>query len=95
MEFKGTKGVFELVGNEIHCDGVLIGYATNRFFQAGEDALKTKYNAKLFSKSLDLLELLGEFVSMSDELSCPDYLIESFANLYANSFNTIQEATTI
>lgn len=100
MEFKGTT-------IEMHA----VTYAGIVFIQDSEfyedsekcnvlDAdhvgiIEAEANGKLFSKSYEILELLNQFVNISDELSVPEHLIETFANLYANAFNTIQEATTI
>jgi hypothetical protein len=101
MEFKGTKSILTMPcgatsgtnqdrpSNVIYSKGKVLA----KFY--GETPEEATANAKIFSKSLQLLELLNHFVEISDELSCPDHLIETFANLYANAFNTIQESTTI
>lgn len=105
-EFKGTKGEWTVknktngfesyihVGNMRICE---IKYYPNKIGEWEKDPTKEEgeANAKLISKAPQLLELLNHFVKISDELSAPDYLIETYANLYANAFNIIQEATTI
>jgi hypothetical protein len=101
MEFKGTKSTLttpcgatsgtgqDRPSNVIYSEGKILAKIY------GETPQEATANTILFSKSYTLLELLNQFVSISDDLIVPDHLIETFANLYANSFNTIQEATTI
>lgn len=95
MEFKGTKGVYELVGNEIHCDGKLIGYATNEFFKSGEDDGKAKYNAKLFSCSLEILETLSGLVSDVQNLVQEHDIEWQQAGYYNHAVELIKKATKI
>lgn len=103
MGFKGTKGELKLHEepyantNGFYVQAVSSEFDNNMLFANayGHTKKEAQYNSKLISKSPELLELLNHFVDISDELSVPDHLIETFANLYANAFNTIQEATTI
>ncbi len=57
-EFKGTKGQWGLIGNEIHCNNLLVGYATNSFFKNSTNDIEAKANALLISKAPELLESL-------------------------------------
>ena len=59
-EFKGTKGQWELIGNEIHCNDLLVGYATNSFFKNSTNDIEAKTNALLMSKAPEMLEMLIE-----------------------------------
>lgn len=110
MEFKGTKGEWDIKHSEskdaFNIVGTVVGghykiaripyLVTESLIEVNRrEKLEAQYNSKLISKAPELLELLNQFLEISDELSVPDHLIETFANLYANSFNTIQEATTI
>lgn len=62
-EFKGTKGQWELIGNEIHCNNLLVGYATNSFFKNSTNDTEAKSNALLMSKAPEMLEALQFFVN--------------------------------
>lgn len=64
-EFKGTKGQWELIGNEIHCNNLLVGYATNSFsfFKNSTNNTEAKANALLMSKAPEMLEALQFFVN--------------------------------
>lgn len=101
MEFKGTKGNWEVVDNglsvftENRVKSIAFDGQICRLHTGTVTYKNAKINAKLIAKAPELLELLNQFVTISDELNAPDHLIETFANLYANAFNTIQEATTI
>lgn len=100
MKFKGTKSILttpcgatsgtnqDRPSNAIYSKGKVLAKVY------GETPEEATANAVLFSKSFQLLELLDQFVKISDDLQCPDHLIETFANLYANAFTIIQEATT-
>ncbi len=103
MEFKGTKVFPEYHGGDNYSidlifDNESVISIDRRSRYSGvlvAEREEMEANAKLITKAYAILELLNQFVEISDELSVPDHLIETFANLYAKAFNTIQEATTI
>jgi len=64
-DFKGTKGQWELIGNEIHCNNLLVGYATNSFFKNSTNDIEAKANALLMSKASEMLEMLQKIVLMT------------------------------
>lgn len=106
MEFNGSSGKWKAIFIEdniraIRNEGGIIMRFWKPCRYSGQDERheaelkETQANQKNCLHARELLELLNQFVSISDELNVPDHLIETFANLYANAFNTIQEATTI
>jgi len=86
MEFKGTKGDWKLKGNEIHCNNLLVGYATNSFFRNSINDTEAKYNAQLISKAKEMLEMLQNVL---------DNVSEEYSKLKEDIEKLIEEATKI
>lgn len=56
---------------------------------------EVRANQKLISKAPAILESLKHALSLLEEANLPDELLETQANFCANTFNLIQEATTL
>jgi hypothetical protein len=72
-EFKGTKGnwyINECASRNVRCDnGITIASCSSG--QSGDLEEEEKYNAKLISKSIEMLEMLKDFENMCDKLQFP------------------------
>jgi len=101
MEFKGTKGdwVFDEINMKIKGSGDFEGMTVIANVSPKMDysrGMNTQIaNAKLIASAPELLESLKQALSLLEEANLPDCLLETQANFCANTFNLIQEATTL
>jgi hypothetical protein len=87
MEFKGTKGKWEInpkASRNVRCNNLTIANCSSG--QNGENEIEEKANALLISKAPEMLEMLKHIVYYLDNKSTPN--IENIKQL-------IKEATTI
>lgn len=93
MEFKGTKGNWRIgvLGSVQNERGEFICESERN--KATEE--ENKANNLLISKSPQILEALKHTLEVLYECDPPKHLEETYANLFANYNNLIQEAVTV
>ena len=101
MEFKGTKGKWEVLDNglsvfsenrikNIAFDGQVCRLHTGIYTYKNNRA-----NALLISKAPELLDALKHALEVLYECNPPKQLHETYANLFMNYNNLIKEATDL
>jgi hypothetical protein len=89
MEFKGTKGKWEInpkASRNVRCNNLTIANCSSG--QNGENEIEEKANALLISKAPEVLEMLNELISANP-------MHDGWHEKILKANKLIQEATTI
>jgi hypothetical protein len=97
MEFKGTKGKWEIYGISDEIMELYSAETQKPIFDIIPHTNKKELNANclLVSKAPELLEALKHTLEILYQCECPKELYETYGNLFANYNNLIKEATTL